>query len=224
VLNARWAEIDFERGVWTVPAYRMKAGREHRVPLSEPALEIVRALQELAQEIGWGEHVFPGPSLKKPLSEMALAMVLRRMKIEGATVHGFRSSFRDWSAECTSFSNEACEAALAHVVDNKAEAAYRRGDQFEKRRKLMDACVLLRDPGGRQSRAVRRQDDRLIAALRVRHGWCWGHRLRRIARVRYLAFPDDLSFALGSAPAHALAARATVTKKRHFARAHSLVP
>lgn len=139
VLNARWAEIDFERGVWTVPANRMKAGREHRVPLSERALEIVRALQELAQEIGWGEHIFPGPSLKKPLSGMALAMVLRRMKIEGATVHGFRSTFRDWSAECTSFSNETCEAALAHVVDNKAEAAYRRGDQFEKRRKLMDA-------------------------------------------------------------------------------------
>ncbi len=154
VLNARWAEIDFERGVWTVPANRMKAGRD--------------------------------PSLKKPLSEMALAMVLRRMKIEGATVHGFRSSFRDWSAEYTSFSNETCEAGLAHVVDNKAEAAYRRGDQFEKRRKLNGRLgVLLRDPGGRQSRAVRRQDDRLIAALRVRHGWCWGHRLRRIARVRY---------------------------------------
>jgi integrase len=85
------------------------------------------------------DFVFPGEKPDRPLSGMALEMVLRRMKIEDATVHGFRSSFRDWAAECTNFPNEVCEAALAHVVKNKAEAAYRRGDLFEKRRKLMDA-------------------------------------------------------------------------------------
>src|SRR5262249_60109177 len=86
-----------------------------------------------------GEFVFPGQKPGKPLSVMALEMVLRRLKIEGVTVHGFRSAFRDWAAERTHFPNEVCEAALAHVIENKAEAAYRRGDLFDKRRKLMDA-------------------------------------------------------------------------------------
>ena len=113
----------------------MKAGREHRVPLARRALKIVAKLQESRN----GEFVFPGEKFEKPLSVMALAMVLRRMTIEGATVHGFRSSFRDWAAERTNFANEVCEAALAHVIENKAEAAYRRGDLFVKRRKLMDA-------------------------------------------------------------------------------------
>jgi integrase len=135
VLGARWEEFDLDRGVWTVPPQRMKAGREHRVPLSGRAIEIVRELHEVRS----GEHVFPGQSVNKPLSGMALAMVIRRMKIHGVTVHGFRSSFRDWAAECTSFANEVCEAALAHVIENKAEAAYRRGDLFDKRAKLMEA-------------------------------------------------------------------------------------
>ena len=86
-----------------------------------------------------GEFVFTGQKSGKPLSVMALAMVLRRMKIDDVTVHGFRSAFRDWAAECTNFTNEVCEAALAHVIENKAEAAYRRGDLFDKRRKLMEA-------------------------------------------------------------------------------------
>ena len=133
VLGARWMEIDLIRGAWTVPANRMKAGREHRVPLSNRALELVKYLHGNRS----GEFIFPGEKSARPLSSMALGMVLRRMKITNATVHGFRSSFRDWAAERTHYSNEVCEAALAHVIENKAEAAYRRGDLFEKRRQLM---------------------------------------------------------------------------------------
>jgi integrase len=135
VLGARWDEFDLDRAVWAVPAERMKAQREHRVPLSPRALRIVTDLQDSRTN----DFVFPGEKAGRPLSGMAMEMVLRRMKIENATVHGFRSSFRDWAAECTNFPNEVCEAALAHVIENKAEAAYRRGDLFDKRRKLMDA-------------------------------------------------------------------------------------
>jgi integrase len=135
VLGARWEEFDLDRAVWTVPADRMKAGREHRVPLWGRALVIVKALQETSDRV----FVFAGQKLGKPLSATALRTVLRRMGIDVATVHGFRSTFRDWAAECTNFTNEVCEAALAHVIGNKAEAAYRRGDLFDKRRKLMDA-------------------------------------------------------------------------------------
>jgi integrase len=135
VLGARWNEFDLDRAIWTVPAKRMKAGREHRVPLSPRALRIAADLEVCRT----GDFVFFGEKPERPLSGMSLEMMLRRMKIENATVHGFRSSFRDWAAECTNFPNEVCEAALAHVIENKAEAAYRRGDLFEKRRKLMDA-------------------------------------------------------------------------------------
>lgn len=135
VLGARWQEFDLDLAMWTVPANRMKAGREHRVPLSRPALKIVKEMHEVRD----ADFVFPGQQPGKPLSVMALEMVLRRMHIENATVHGFRSSFRDWAAEHTNFANEVCEAALAHVIENKAEAAYRRGNLFDKRRKLMDA-------------------------------------------------------------------------------------
>jgi integrase len=138
VLGARWEEFDLDRAVWTVPATRMKAGREHRVPLSRRALKIAKAMHEARV----GDFVFPGQKPAKPLSVMALEMVLRRMKIKGVTVHGFRSAFRDWAAECTNFTNEVCEAALAHVIENKAEAAYRRGDLFEKRLKLMEAWAV----------------------------------------------------------------------------------
>jgi integrase len=89
-----------------------------------------------------GDFVFPGQKAAMPLSVMALGMVLRRMSIKDATVHGFRSAFRDWAAECTNFTNEVCEAALAHVIANKVEAAYRRGDLFDKRRKLMEAWAV----------------------------------------------------------------------------------
>jgi integrase len=135
VLGARWKEFDLQGAIWTVPAHRMKAGREHRVPLSGRALAIVNALRQADGR----EFVFAGHKPGKPLSGEALGMVLRRMKLDDVTVHGFRSAFRDWAAECTNFTNEVCEAALAHTVTNRVEAAYRRGDLFEKRRKLMDA-------------------------------------------------------------------------------------
>jgi integrase len=137
-LGARWNEFDLNRAVWTVPAARMKAGREHRVPLSRRALKIAKAMHEAPG----GNFVFPGQKAGRPLSVMALEKVLRRMKVHGVTVHGFRSAFRDWAAECTNFTNEVCEAALAHVIENKAEAAYRRGDLFDKRRKLMEAWAI----------------------------------------------------------------------------------
>jgi integrase len=137
VLGARWDEFDLDRALWTVPAQRMKAGREHRVPLSRRALHIVRALHDNRD----GDFVFAGQKEGKPLSMTGLEMVLRRM-INGVTVHGFRSAFRDWAAECTHFTNEVCEAALAHTIGNKVEAAYRRGDLFDKRRKLMEAWAM----------------------------------------------------------------------------------
>jgi integrase len=135
VLGARWEEIDLDRGVWTVPPQRMKGGREHRVPLSGRALEILRAMHEVRS----GEFVFPGQRANKPLSHMAMEMMLRRMKIEGATVHGFRSAFRDWAGNETGYPRELIETALAHVIGDKAEQAYRRSDALEKRRDLMAA-------------------------------------------------------------------------------------
>ncbi len=113
----------------------MKAGREHRIPLSERAVELLRGLAEAKA----GEFVFPGQDTRKPLSGMAMEMVLRRMKVTDATVHGFRSSFRDWAGNETHFPREVAEAALAHVIGDKAEQAYRRSDALEKRRELMEA-------------------------------------------------------------------------------------
>jgi integrase len=135
ILGIRWPEIDFEKKIWTVPAGRMKAGREHRVPLSPRAIAILRRLEKLKA----GEFVFPGQARNKPLSNMAMEMMLRRMKIKDATVHGFRSSFRDWAGNVSNFPREVVETALAHVIGDKAEQAYRRSDALEKRRKLMDS-------------------------------------------------------------------------------------
>jgi integrase len=128
-------EVDLENKIWTVPAGRMKAGREHRVPLAARAVAILRQLQK----VNTGEFVFPGQVRNKPLSNMAMEMVLRRMNVENATVHGFRSSFRDWAGNVSSFPREVVETALAHVIGDKAEQAYRRSDALEKRRKLMEA-------------------------------------------------------------------------------------
>ncbi len=133
-LGARWDEIDLDAKVWTVPASRMKAAREHRVPLSKPAIGILEKLNEARS----CEFVFFGLKRGRPLSNMALEMLLRRMLVE-TTVHGFRSAFRDWCGDQTSFPREVAEAALSHVVGDKAEQAYRRGDALEKRRALMDA-------------------------------------------------------------------------------------
>ena len=127
MLGARWEEIDLREKVWTVPAERMKMGREHRVPLSDAACALLGALERK------GEKVFG-------CSDMAMLMLLRRMPGRaGLTVHGFRSTFRDWCAEQTSFPSEVAEMALAHVVGDKTEAAYRRSDLFEKRRQLAEA-------------------------------------------------------------------------------------
>jgi integrase len=134
-LGAKWSEFDLTAKVWTVPAERMKRGIEHRVPLPDRATEIVENLRETKRS----DLVFPSHSGDRPLSSMAMTMLLRRMKADQFTVHGFRSSFRDWAGECTSFPREVAEAALAHAIGDQTERAYRRGDALEKRRKLMDA-------------------------------------------------------------------------------------
>ena len=134
--GARWAEIDMQAAVWTVPAARMKAGHEHRVPLSDAALSVLREAAKLRQGDGLA---FPGATATKALSNNVMPRLLRRMNRGGQTTHGFRSTFRDWCAETTAYPREVCEAALAHAVGDRVEAAYRRGDLFEKRRKLMDA-------------------------------------------------------------------------------------
>ena len=136
-LEAKWSEFDLDKRVWTIPAERMKAGHEHRIPLTDRALEILSDLESV--KLSHNEHIFPGNVKAKPLSNMAMAMQFRRMQLGKFTIHGFRSSFRDWASEQTSFPHETCEHALAHRISDKAEAAYRRGDQFEKRRQLMEA-------------------------------------------------------------------------------------
>ena len=136
VLKARWSEIDLRTGTWTVPAERMKSKRDHRVPVPGRCIQI---LEEAKAVSDGGLFVFPGQSPERSLSNMCFHMALRRMEWTNCTPHGMRSSFRDWCAERTSFSREVCEAALAHVLSNKVEAAYNRTDLFERRRELMDA-------------------------------------------------------------------------------------
>ena len=134
VLGASWPEIDDDKRIWTVPAERMKSGIEHRVPLTEASLALLERAKSRRRST---DLIFPGQSGRKPLSNMAMAMAVRRAEVGPITVHGFRSSFRDWSAERTSAPRDVCEAALAHTVHNKVEAAYRRTDLFEKRLELM---------------------------------------------------------------------------------------
>ncbi|HEX5453384.1 MAG TPA: integrase arm-type DNA-binding domain-containing protein [Stellaceae bacterium] len=135
VIGARWEEINITERAWTIPAERMKADKEHRVPLSNRAVEIVESMAAIRS----GEFVFPGIRAGRPLSNMALLMTLRRMSRDNLTAHGFRSTFRDWAAERTGFPAEVAEMALAHAVGDKVEAAYRRGDLFQKRRQLAEA-------------------------------------------------------------------------------------
>jgi integrase len=134
VLAARWDEIDFDAKVWTVPAGRTKAAREHRVPLSDTALAILKEMETGRT----GEFVFSGLRPGRPLSGMAFEMLLRRIG-SPYTAHGFRSSFRDWAGNETHFPRELAEHALAHVIGDKAEQAYRRSDALARRRELMDA-------------------------------------------------------------------------------------
>ena len=131
VLDATWNEFDLEAKVWTIPASRMKAGREHRVPLTKP---VIALLDQLPRQC---ELVFPGGRAGKPLSNMSMNQLLRRMQVQGVTVHGFRSSFRDYAADVVQAPREIAEAALAHQVGSEVERAYRRGDALEQRRELM---------------------------------------------------------------------------------------
>ena len=134
-LGARWDEIDLKLGVWIIPSARMKAGLEHTVPLTDAVLDLLTPLSEAR----FSEFVFPGQSPRNPLSNMTMAMTMRRMGVgrDVATVHGFRSSFRDWAGDCTHAPREVAEGALAHAVGNAVEKAYRRGSALEKRRRLM---------------------------------------------------------------------------------------
>lgn len=133
-IGAKWAEIDFASKIWTIPGDRMKSGREHRVPLSDRVVSILETTPREADN----DFVFPGGRKGKGLSNMAMLELLRGIR-DDVTVHGFRSTFRDWAAEQTNFPRDLAEAALAHVLADKTEAAYRRGDALEKRRRLMTA-------------------------------------------------------------------------------------
>jgi integrase len=142
VLGTRWGEIDLNAKVWTVPAGRMKGGREHRVPLSEAVLAVLEKVRPLALTKDGipdpAAPVFPGPRRALPMSNMVFLMLLRRMKWDDFTAHGFRSTFSDWAAERTAYPREVVEMALSHAIESRVEAAYRRGDLLDKRRKLME--------------------------------------------------------------------------------------
>ena len=135
IINATWDEIDLESKTWTIPGNRMKTKREHRIPLSRRCIEILKEVRKLAIN---SLYVFPNPLTGKPLSNMVFLMLLRRMK-QDITTHGFRSSFRDWASERTNIPRDVCEAALAHSLRDKTEAAYKRTDLFDKRRELMES-------------------------------------------------------------------------------------
>ena len=140
-LGAKWSEIDMNAKVWEIPAHRMKAGVLHRVPLSEDVIKLLEKQKLMKAK----EFVFPGKAPKRPLSNMSMEMLLRRMEIEGVTVHGFKSAFRDWCGNETPFPREIAEAALAHTIQG-VEAAYRRSDALEKRRALMQAWAQYCEP------------------------------------------------------------------------------
>ena len=133
-LAARWDEIDLDAKIWTIPPARTKAAREHRIPLSDHAIAILQEMETAKT----GDYVFPGQRPGRPLSGMAFEMLLRRIG-SPFTTHGFRSSFRDWAGNETTFPRELAEYALSHVIGDKAEQAYRRSDALERRRELMDA-------------------------------------------------------------------------------------
>jgi integrase len=133
VLGMRWDEIDFDSQLWTCPVERMKTGEEHRVPLTNEMLSIIEPLQTLKSD-----YVFEGQKRHKPLSNMSMLMLLRRMNVEGVTVHGFRSTFRDWASEVASAPREIAEMSLSHRVGSDVERAYARSDLLDKRRSLME--------------------------------------------------------------------------------------
>ncbi len=142
VLQGKYPEFDLSKSLWTVPAERMKMGEEHRVPLSPRSVEIIRKLMQTR----WGDYLFPGNEINKHLSDMSMLMLLRRMGYKNITVHGFRSTFRDWAGETTSFPFEVCERALAHKTEDETQRAYARGDLLAKRTKLMNAWANFIEP------------------------------------------------------------------------------
>ena len=135
VIGARWDEFDLGGKIWTIPGERMKAGVTHRVPLSKAAASVIEVMKAVSEN----DYVFPGRNANAPLSSMAMLKLLGRMGRDDLTVHGFRSTFKDWAAEQTSFPNELSEMALAHTIESKVESAYRRGDLLERRREMMEA-------------------------------------------------------------------------------------
>lgn len=149
VRGARWSEIDLVNAVWTVPGARMKAKKDHRVPLTAEALAVLEKVRGLDKEL-----VFPGQKRDKPMSDVTLLAVLRRMKLGHLTVHGFRSTFRDWAAERTTFPREIAELALAHEVGSAVERAYRRSDLFAKRRQLLEAWARFSTSAGEVGKVV----------------------------------------------------------------------
>ena len=159
VLGAKWSEFDLGEKVWTVPGERTKGGRVHRVALSDRAVAILKAQR---RECPSDEFVFPGRR-GQPLSDMTLTMLMRRLGLGHYTVHGLRSTFRDWVAERTNFPNEVAEMALAHAIDSKVEAAYRRGDLLQKRFQLAEAwskfCAMPAVKPGKNVVAMRRGGD-----------------------------------------------------------------
>ena len=178
VIGARWNEIDLDGKVWTVPAERMKAEREHRVPLCTRAIKILKELQPLG-----GEFVFKGLKPGKPLSNMAMLELLKRMGRQDISVHGFRSAFRDWTAEQTAYPNEMAEMALAHTIGNKAEAAYRRGDLFTKRLRMMNDWAKHCDTIRRQGRRGKHQEGRLMLSELESYQLALGKLIDRVASV-----------------------------------------
>jgi integrase len=152
VIGARWEEFNLAQRLWTIPGARMKAGKEHRVPLSGAAIAVIDEMAEIRQS----DVVFPGGKVGRPISNMAMLMLLRRQGRPDLPVHGFRSAFRDWAAEQTNFPAEIAEMALAHTISNQAEAAYRRGDLLQKRGELAEAWATFCEtsPGGPISRSA----------------------------------------------------------------------
>lgn len=135
--GATWGEFDLENAVWAIPAARMKMKKDHRIPLAKQAVDLMRKWRAEAGEPAAGDLVFPGPTEGKPYSDAVFLALYRRMKRDDITTHGFRSTFRDWAAETTAYPREVCEMALAHAISSAVEAAYRRGDLFAKRTRLM---------------------------------------------------------------------------------------
>jgi integrase len=156
-IGATWDEVNLVDAVWTIPADRIKGAKVHRVPLSPGALALLQRMKKHqdASPTGAAHFVFPGDKARKPLSNMAMLALLARMGRGDLTVHGFRSTFRDWAAECTNYPREVAEMALAHVVDDKVEAAYRRGDLFERRRRLMNEWAKFCARATKRSEVVR---------------------------------------------------------------------